>query len=508
MTKLTEDSLEFARKHIEKFYDSDFFPKTFEFEAIWHCWDEVKSELSSKNIDKLSISNPRTLTSKKPKEGFRIVHQLEPINSLIYTALVHSVAEKIEQARVDINKKVACSYRIKINDGSFFSNNNGFLNFSTQSKELANTYQYVLATDITDFYNQIYLHRLNNAIQSANQIPNNIPEEIERFLSKLNNKASKGIPVGPAASIVLAEAIMIDIDNFLINKGVFHTRYVDDFRIFSDSKEKLTSILEELTLYLYHNHRLTISSEKTKIIETEKYINEIMNNHYELEKVQLFEKLEIFNPYSGEVEEIEVPIEDEVAVANGQFEKLAENVINRPFLDFGLSRALVRKAKSFKIKELSEFIFEHFEFFSPIINDICLYLSSITDTEFINANRERLINISKSEIMNRSLVRLWFEWYIANNSELLKIPELSSFIFNSKNLVSKAQAAIICKNQAWVREHRSKLQEFGNWERRAILYSAKVLARDERDNWLKMVEQDPTTTLLDKCIAKWVRESS
>lgn len=106
------------------------------------------------------------------------------------------------------------------------------MSFATQSEELANNYQYVLATDITDFYNQIYLHRLNNAIESANQIPNEVPNDIERFLSTLNNKVSKGIPVGPAASIVLAEAIMIDIDNFLINKGVFHTRYVDDFRIF------------------------------------------------------------------------------------------------------------------------------------------------------------------------------------------------------------------------------------------------------------------------------------
>ena len=269
MSKLTEESLEFARKHIEKFYDSDFFPKTFEFQAIWHCWDEVKSDLLSKNISKLSITNPRTLTSKKPKEGFRVVHQLEPIDSLIYTALVYSVAEQIEQARVDINNNVACSYRIKINDGSFFSNNNGFLSFTTQSEELANNYQYVLATDITDFYNQIYLHRLNNAIESANKISNEVPDDIERFLSTLNNKASKGIPVGPAASIVLAEAIMIDIDNFLINKGVFHTRYVDDFRIFSNSKEKLNSVLEELTLYLYDNHRLTLSSEKTKVIETD-----------------------------------------------------------------------------------------------------------------------------------------------------------------------------------------------------------------------------------------------
>lgn len=43
MGKLTEDSIEFARKHIEHYYDSDFFPKAFEFEAIWHCWDDVKN---------------------------------------------------------------------------------------------------------------------------------------------------------------------------------------------------------------------------------------------------------------------------------------------------------------------------------------------------------------------------------------------------------------------------------------------------------------------------------
>ena len=28
-------------------------------------------------------------------------------------------------------------------------------------------YQYILQTDITDFYNQIYVHRLQNAIEAA-----------------------------------------------------------------------------------------------------------------------------------------------------------------------------------------------------------------------------------------------------------------------------------------------------------------------------------------------------
>ncbi len=48
MSKLTEESLDFARQHIEKYYDSDFFPKPFEFEAIWHNWNEVKAELSGR----------------------------------------------------------------------------------------------------------------------------------------------------------------------------------------------------------------------------------------------------------------------------------------------------------------------------------------------------------------------------------------------------------------------------------------------------------------------------
>lgn len=507
MTKLTDNSLEFAKQHIEKFYDSDFFPKTFEFEAIWHCWNEVKADISSRNIPKLSITNPKTLTSKKPKGGFRIVHQLEPIDSLIYTALVFLIADKIETARINKNFKVACSYRIQANEGSFFSENSGFLDFSEKSEQLAEQYKYVLATDITDFYNQIYLHRLNNAIESADDRLKGISDDLETFLSTLNNKASQGIPVGPAASIVLAEAIMIDIDNFIINKGVAHTRYVDDIRIFSDSREKLTSVLEELTLYLYNNHRLTLSSEKTKIIETEKYIMEILHNHYELERVELFETLEIFNPYSGESEEIEIPVDNEDRVANEQISILANKVIERPILDLGLSRALVRKAKKFKVPDLAEFIFEKFEFFTPIINDVCLYLSAITNRHFIEKYKDKIINLSKSELMNRNLIRLWFEWYISNCSELLEIPELSQFIFSGPNITSQAQAAILSRNQAWVREHKNQLYTFGNWERRAILNAGRILAKDERDHWLKTIEQT-SQIALDRYIARWVRESS
>jgi hypothetical protein len=40
MTILSEFALEFAKDHISKYYDSDFFPKADEFAAIWHNWEE------------------------------------------------------------------------------------------------------------------------------------------------------------------------------------------------------------------------------------------------------------------------------------------------------------------------------------------------------------------------------------------------------------------------------------------------------------------------------------
>ncbi|MEQ2355168.1 hypothetical protein [Pseudoalteromonas piscicida] len=65
MSKLTEDSVEFAKKHIQHYYDSDFFPKGFEFEAIWHCWDDVKQYLLGSNIGKLRTKHPLTITFKQ-----------------------------------------------------------------------------------------------------------------------------------------------------------------------------------------------------------------------------------------------------------------------------------------------------------------------------------------------------------------------------------------------------------------------------------------------------------
>ncbi|MCW7076319.1 MAG: RNA-directed DNA polymerase [Candidatus Syntrophoarchaeum sp.] len=261
--KLSTESIEFAKNHIKEFYDSDFFVKPFEFEVLQACWDDVQGYLLDTEISAFSAKVPIAFAAHKPKGGFRVVHQLDPIDSLVYTALAYEVAESVENRRIPIEDRIACSYRIKTDDdGNFFVKDNGYNDFFDHSEELANSYSYVLVTDITDFYNQIYLHRLNSIEQCC---PNNpeISKDLEKFLMKLNNKTSMGIPVGPAASIIMAEASLIDIDEFIFNRNANYVRYVDDFRIFSNSKIELELLLQDLTMYLYSSHRLNLSSSAT-----------------------------------------------------------------------------------------------------------------------------------------------------------------------------------------------------------------------------------------------------
>ena len=96
-----------------------------------------------------------------------------------------------------------------------------------------------------------------------------LADDLEDFLTRLNGGVSRGVPVGPVASVIMAEAVLMDVDAFLIERGVSHTRYVDDFRIFSNSREDLRKLLSELILYLHSNHRLVLSSDKTEILPTE-----------------------------------------------------------------------------------------------------------------------------------------------------------------------------------------------------------------------------------------------
>jgi len=58
------------------------------------------------------------------------------------------------------------------------------------------------------------------------------------------------------------------------------------------------------------------------------------------------------------------------------------------------------------------------------------------------------------------------------------------------------------KSLDWVREQKEIWNNYGPWDRRAIIWAASVLSQDERGFWLKRVQN--SGDLLDKVVAKAV----
>ena len=299
---------------------------------------------------------------------------------------------------------------------------------------------------------------------------------------------------------------MIEIDEFVKNQGVRHTRYVDDFRIFSNSLAQLKSVQQELTLYLYENHRLTLSGPKSEILVSKEFVAAKLHSPVEEETVELFQSVEVFNPYTEEIEEHEFPVEDEELKLKAVLDNMITKILGIEPLHLGLARTAIRKAKAYKLPDLVDHLISNIEFFAPVINDVVLYFFELSE-EDQDALCPKLVAMLTSPALEMDIVKFWLEWYISGNATLLEHEELKAFVIDSPNFVHRARAAISMQDLAWVREHKTKLYDLGGWERRALLNAARVLPTDERDHWLKLTEAS-SPIVLDRWVAKWVRETA
>lgn len=501
---LTDESLDFARRHLTKFYDSDFFPKSFEFDAIWHKWDEFKA-LPRDNIvpNAASIAIPW----RKARGGFRVVHQLNPFDAIVYTAMTYAVSKQVESRRRS-NTSAACSYRINIDSGGFFSSGSGFENYREKCEGLADKHDYVLMTDISDFYNQIYLHRLENAISDATT--SEAGKYFENFLLALNNKNSQGIPVGPAASIILSEAVLIDVDEFIADRGFSHVRYVDDIRIFADSQHSLDVLLQDLTLYLHQSHRLGLVGDKTKILNTQDFLQRELNNQYQLEKLEILDDIESSDFYSNpnneeylEHEEVdEADVDDEPIGV--KLLKALERIAKHDHLDMGLARAILRRARNGKHEEIIDFVFQHLMYLRPVINDVVLYLEAVTSEANIYDIQSSIRELMANNLHHDTSVAVWFSWYVGNHEVLSKDLDLREIYKRTGRISNLARSMVKAKKLNWVREQKDLLLSYGSWDKRAVIYAAQLLTKDERDNWLKPLKKNNSLDLLDKWMIDWV----
>lgn len=146
-------------------------------------------------------------------------------------------------------------------------------------------YKYQLKTDISKFYSSIYTHSIpwatfggkeiykrnrNLASNDSSQIKDIYGDNIDDRVMWCQNQQTKGIPIGPDTSLIIAEIISCHLDKLFQDKldkkriDWLGYRYYDDFILCFNSELDLQIALKELRSIL-NEFELSINDEKTKI---------------------------------------------------------------------------------------------------------------------------------------------------------------------------------------------------------------------------------------------------
>jgi len=436
----------------------------------------------------------------KSTDGFRIAHQFDPIESYIYAALAYDFSPKVETTRVHIDQKIACSYRVSVApDGALFNADSGWHDYHEKSEtECQNTNcDWILVTDIADFYNQISHHRVQNALQSAG-IEDLRSKSIERYLGLITStKTSRGIPVGLSPSSVLAEAVLDDLDKHLLGNGIVFTRYVDDLRVFCKTKKDAVNCLEEICSFLYTSHRLTVQSSKTHLFDKEDFLIDHLTRPEDEDEEALQEEIADYfedesDPFGYTMEELSIDdIEDE-----GERAKIVANAIKRLYrktvakdsVEFGTLKYLLRKATRLRSRSLYPDLFADLSRVIPVFRDFCMYLNSTLNETAADKYKDDLRKFAfESTSSDIQFLRVWTAWLVSKHPYLMDSASAYKLVEHPKVDHSFRYKALLAKSYndiAWVRQNKERWMNLGPWDQRAIIWAGSILPKDERHHWL------------------------
>lgn len=277
MPVVTDESFRLALKNIVHFGDTDVFP--LPLERHWFEEDEtgVLTILRAfdGNFDGAVASNPvafEKLLTGVGYNGFRAATQIDPLWNAYLLALVIELAPEMESERIPIERGIVFSYRYSPDPqtGGLFSRTEGWRAFQERAVELASDSNFILATDISDFYPRVYHHRLENALHHA--VANKeAAKRIQIILFKLAGGTSYGLPIGGNAARLLAELLLTRVDRLLLTSAVRYCRFVDDYLIFAKTREEAQRALVILSGALMRNEGLTLSRSKSRLMSASEF---------------------------------------------------------------------------------------------------------------------------------------------------------------------------------------------------------------------------------------------
>lgn len=179
----------------------------------------------------------------------------------------YDYAIKLLKRYIECNKKYGKFYILKIDISKYFySIDHNIL--KELLKDKLNEEEYKIVSSIIDSTNESYI---NNIIIN---IKNNLLIKDKNRCNEINKlplyKYNKGLPIGNMTSQILSIFYLYKLDYYIINnlKLKYLLKYMDDYIIISNNKDKLKKALNEIEYILNKKYKLNINKNETNIYDS------------------------------------------------------------------------------------------------------------------------------------------------------------------------------------------------------------------------------------------------
>ena len=511
MFKLTDIELQNAFEAICHHGYSAMFPQPYEWQFVIAKWPEVKAYLGQIDLDTYTPYKPLRVFAPKNRANIRVVHLLHPEDLVIYSALILIVKNDIENARISKNSRRIFSYRVDTSVPNRLYDARGAHDAYLEqlmAKAGKTSTKFVGLADIADFYPRIYQHRLENVLQAtaSTQRGTDVARVLVRkLISNFMGRNSYGIPVGPYASRILGEAVLIDVDSFLKSNGIDYVRWVDDYNIFCRSESLSQSALFELAKWLFSNHGLTLQSAKTKILPIARFNDEVLSKPEENltdrdHVLSLLRETTFFGEYEEESLEDE-PDEEEVQKKLEELQgydlhgMFVNSISDQELVDYEIVKyVLTRLPRIAGVDEdlkttILELVIDNAELLYPVAEFIAKYVISFTGLskgQKKKVSKKLLSPLKGNRNSPPDYYAMWILHIFSTSEQWNQVSDIIELYQQTNSEVVKRYAALaiaVCGTRTDALIIKDDIQSASDLLRLAILSASNKLGDDERKHW-------------------------
>jgi hypothetical protein len=215
-----------------------------------------------------------------PKKNNQMARWVVPslTDQIIFQACVSSFADKLDEQTLDKTRVFSCRYNRDPSRLALLENQvSAWKAFQDETKKRCQSDECVLQLDLENAFANVDRAAFFAFIRKFS--PDGIVVKLLEVLHEAFAGNESGLPLMNDSGFFLGNAYLSEVDKLVSSHTPNFIRFVDDYRIFADSRSKLESLLDKISRDLQQKG-FRINSHKLKLGSGEEYLEAISHIKY------------------------------------------------------------------------------------------------------------------------------------------------------------------------------------------------------------------------------------